>query len=119
MKKMRFVLVVLLLAAIPVMASAGVDNNPNSFELDMNCEGQIVHVTVPVINGEGGKVSDGRIAVSRTHYIDFDFDGVFEEDELVVWRLQGQGIRTTFCTWTWDNDPFVHGMDIQFLPANP
>jgi hypothetical protein len=116
MKKRTFVLVLLMLAAFSVTASAGVENNPHSFEIDMSCGGQIVHTVVPVINGEGGKTSDGRIAVSRSHYIDFNFDGDFSPDELVGWRLNGKGIQTTWCTWTWDNDPFVHGMDVQFLP---
>ena len=116
MKKATFALVVLMLAALSGTANAGVGNNPNSFELDMLCGDQVVHVTVPDIHGEGAKVAGGGIAISRTHYIDFNFNDVFEDDELVASRLNGRGIQTTFCTWTWDNDPFLHGMDIQFVP---
>ena len=116
MKKATCALVVLMLAALAVTANADVSNNPHSFELDMLCSGYIIHVTVPVINGEGAKVAGGGIAISRTHYIDFNDDGVFTPDELVAFRWNGQGIETTWCTWTWGNDPFVHGMDIQFVP---
>jgi hypothetical protein len=116
MKKMTLAFAVLMLAVFSGAANADVGNNPNSFELDMDCEGEWVHITVPVINAEASQVSDGRVAISRTHYIDFNFNGEFEQDELVASILRGRGIQTTFCTWIWDNDPFVHGMDIQFVP---
>jgi hypothetical protein len=115
MKRMILVLAVLMLAVFPTTAYAG-GNNPNSFELDMNCSGEIVHITVPVITSNGAKVSGGGIANAFTHYIDFNSDGVFADDELVATILHGRGVKTTFCTWTWDNDPFLHGMDIQFIP---
>lgn len=108
---------VLLLVALAVPASAGVENNPNHFYIVMHCGDQVIGALVPVIAGEGAKCSDGRIAISRSHYIDFNFDGVFSQDELVAWRLNGKGIETTWCTWTWTNDPFVHGMDVQFVPS--
>ncbi len=118
MKKIVFALVILMLAAFPikVFADGGITNNPNSFELDMDCDGETVQVTIPVITSNGAKVSGGGIANAFTHYIDFNFNGVFEGDELVATILHGQGVKTTFCTWTWNNDPFLHGMDIQFVP---
>lgn len=118
MKKIMLVLVVLALTAFPVTAFAddGVINNPNHFELDINCGGAVMHAYVPTIMSNGGHVADGRTVHIRTHYIDFDFDNMFEQDELVgSWG--GRGNQTVWCTWTWDNDPFVHGMDVQFSPA--
>ena len=116
MKKMALVFVVLLFAAFVGTANAGVGNNPNSFVVEMTCGDEIVEVTVPVISGLGAKVTGGGIAVARTHYIDFNFSGTFEPDELVASNLHGQGIKTVFCTWHWDRDTFLHGMDIQFVP---
>ena len=116
MKKRTLLLVVLLLAAFPPGAAAGVGNNPNSFEIEMNCAGQVIHVTVPALMSGGGHVEGGGIATPFTHYIDFNDDGVFEQDELVGFILKGKGVMTTFCTWRWDNDPFQHGMDIKFSP---
>jgi hypothetical protein len=118
MKKATLALVVLLLAALASTAAADVGNNPNHFELVMYCEGEPVFITVPGFTSNGAHVSDGRIAHARTHYIDFDEDGELEEGELVVTVGRGRGIQTTWCTWTWDDDPFLHGMDIQFSPAN-
>jgi hypothetical protein len=116
MKKMTLLLVVLLLAAFSIGASADMGDNPHSFEVDMNCNGNIVHVTVPVITSLAARVEGDGIATPFTHYIDFNDDGVFTPDELVFSLLKGKGIRTTFCTWRWDNDPFLHGMDIKFSP---
>ncbi len=118
MKKMTFALVVMLVAAFTGTASATkihIDHNPNSFELDMNCDGQTVHTTIPVITAAAGQVAGGGLAIAFTHYIDFDGDGFFEPDELVASILHGQGVQTTWCTWRWDRDPFLHGMDIQFI----
>ncbi len=111
MKKMILVFVVLMLAAFIGTANADVGNNPHSFELDMDCEGQIVHVTVPIKDSAAGQVSDGRIAIVRNYYIDFH-DG----NGWVLMFASGKGHETIFCTWTWDIDPFDHGMDIQFAP---
>lgn len=120
MKKATLALVVLLLAALASTAAADVGSNPSSFELVMDCEGGPVYITVPGLMSNGAHVSDGRIAHARTHYIDFDGDGELEEEEgeLVVIVGRGQGVQTIWCTWTWDDDPFLHGMDIQFSPAN-
>ena len=113
MKRMTLVLCVLMLAAFVGTANADVGNNPNSFELDMNCSGETVHITVPVKMAGAGQVSDGRIGISHSHYIDFNDDGRFEDDELVF--ANGKAHQMTFCTWTWGNDPYLHGMDIQFV----
>lgn len=117
MKRMILVLVLLMLTVFPTTALAG-GNNPNSFELDMDCGGELFHVTIPVLYANAGMISGGGIAQAFTHYIDFNFNGVFEADELVATILHGKGVKTTFCTWTWGNDPFVHGMDVQFIPPN-
>jgi hypothetical protein len=117
MKKVTLALVVLLLAALASTVSADVENNPNSFLLVMDCEGEEVAITVPGFPSNGAHVTDGRIAHARTHYIDFDGDG-FQDYDLVETAGRGQGIQTTWCTWTMDGDPFTHGMDIQFSPAN-
>lgn len=116
MKKMTLVLVVLLLAAFPAGASADMGDNPHSFEVDMNCEGLTVHVTVPVIASLAARVEGDGIATPFTHYIDFNGDGLFTPNELVFSILNGKGIRTTFCTWRWNADPYLHGMDVKFSP---
>ncbi len=112
MKKIVFVLVALVLMAFPVTVYAG-DNNPNSFELALHCGGDVIHATIPTITSSGGHTDDGRIGHPRTHYIDFG-DGLGFQ---LVGSWGGKGNQTVWCTWTWDNDPFVHGMDIQFVPA--
>jgi hypothetical protein len=117
MKKLTIAAVVLMLAVFASTAAADVGNNPNHFELDMDCEGETVHITVPVITSNGAKVSDGGIAHMRTHYIDFSGNGEFEPEEAVGSWGMGRSVKTTWCTWTWDSDPFLHGMDIQFSPA--
>ncbi len=128
MKKIMFVLAILILAAFPatVYANDGIDNNPNHFGLDMNCGGEMIHVTIPsgAGNSSGGRTDDGIVGHPRTHKIDLNyaengntFDGTWElEFEL----SQGQGYDTVFCTWTWEYDEYqsLHGMDIQFVPAN-
>lgn len=111
MKKMMLVLVVLMLATFGGTASADVGNNPHSFELDMLCDGQVVHVTVPITSSAAGQVSDGRIAIVRNYYIDFH-DG----NGFVLVFASGKGHQTTYCTWTWDRDEYGHAMDIQFVP---
>jgi len=116
MKKVAFALVVLMLVALAATAAADSGDNPNSFELDMNCEGETVHVTLPSVHACGGHVEGGGVACPMTHYIDFDFDGLFEADELIGAVPRNGGPQTTWCTWTWGNDPFTHGMDIQFVP---
>jgi hypothetical protein len=108
-----WVLVVLMIAMFPTTSTFAADNNPNSFELDMNCGGEIVHIAIPVITGNGAHTDDGRIGHVRTHYIDFNDGNGFQLME----SLGGRGNQTVWCTWTWDNDPFLHGMDIQFSPA--
>jgi len=115
MKKVAFALVVLMLVALTGTAAADPSNSPNSFELDMNCEGQTIHVLIVSLMG-AARVEGGGVALARTHYIDFNGDGLFAEDELVGVAGRGQGVETTWCTWTWGNDPFLHGMDIQFIP---
>ena len=113
MKKVIFVLVILALAAFPVTvyAGGGITNNPNHFELDMNCEGLLIHATIPGLMSNGGHMDNGKIGHIRTHYIDFG-DG-FQ----LVGHWGGRGNKTIWCTWTWENDPYLHGMDIQFSPA--
>ena len=115
MKKIMFILVVLALTAFPTIAYAGdgIQNNPNHFELDMNCDGEYVHVTIPTISSSGGRTEYGVIGHPRTHYIDFGDGNGFQ----LVGSWGGRGNQTVWCTWTWDRDPFVHGMDIQFSPA--
>jgi hypothetical protein len=112
MKKTLLVLVVLMIAMLPTQVYA-VDKNPNSFELDMNCGGEIVHITVPALMSNAGLTDDGRIGHARTHYIDFNDGNGFQ----LIGSWGGRGNQTVWCTWTWDNDPFVHGMDMQFSPA--
>lgn len=124
MKKITFALVILMLVAFPATAYAdgGTTNNPHSFELDMDCEGQTVTVTVPIRHSAAGKVLGGGIAIVHSFYIDFDDDGVFETPDELMWSHLGQGIQTTWCTWRWQDpeypyyDPYLHGMDIQFVP---
>ena len=113
MKKVIFVLVSLALAAFPVTvyAGGGITNNPNHFDLDMNCEGLLIHATIPGLMSNGGHMDNGKIGHIRTHYIDFG-DG-FQ----LVGHWGGRGNKTIWCTWTWENDPYLHGMDIQFSPA--
>ena len=115
MKRIMVVFVVLILAVFPTSVFAG-GNNPNSFELDMDCGDKKIHITIPAITSNGAKVFGGGIANAFTHYIDFNLSDTFEDDELVATILHGQGVKTTFCTWKWDNDPYLHGMDIQFVP---
>jgi hypothetical protein len=127
MKKIVFVLVALALAAFPVTVYAGdgVLNNPNNFELDMNCEGEMIHVIIPSGAGEssGGRTEDGMIGHPRTHKIDLNyaengnvFDGSWEYEFILA---KGNGFDTVWCTWTWayDGYQYLHGMDIQFVPA--
>ena len=124
MKKIMLVLVALMLMAFPVTvyAEGGIDNNPNHFELDMNCGGEMIHVTIPSGAGElsGGRTDDGIVGHPRTHKIDLNyaengnvFDGTWEYEFVLS---KGKGFDTVFCTWTWDRDPYLHGMDIQFSP---
>lgn len=99
-------------------ADGGVTNNPNHFELEMNCGDTTVLITVPMIMSNGGQVDDGRIAHIRTHYIDFG-DG---NGPQLVGSWGGRGNQTVWCTWIWPEespyyDPLLHGMDIQFSPA--
>lgn len=116
MKKIMFVLVALMLAAVPVTvyADGGITNNPNHFELNMNCDGEMILVTIPNAFGmTPGFTDDGRIAHPRTHKIDFEQDGEWDVEFLLS---QGKGFDTVLCTWTWENDPYLHGMDVQFTP---
>ncbi len=113
MKKIMLVLVALLLAAFPATVYAG-DNNPNSFELELHCGGEIIHADIPTITSNGGHTDDGRIGHVRSHKIDFEPDGIWD---IEIVFAQGQGFDTVFCTWTWDRDPYLHGMDIQFSPT--
>ncbi len=118
MKKIVFVLVALALMAFPatVYAGDGVLNNPNHFELDMNCEGKMIHVIIPSGAGEssGGRTEDGIIGHPRTHKIDFEGDGTWDLEFVLA---QGKGFDTVWCTWSFSGDQVIHGMDIQFVPA--
>jgi hypothetical protein len=113
MKKILWVLVILLIAMLPTAPAYAGGNNPNSFELDMNCSGEIVHIAIPVLTSSAGLTDDGRIGHPRTHYIDFNDGNGFQ----LIGFWGGRGNQTVWCTWIWDNDPFLHGMDIQFSPA--
>ena len=118
MKKIVFVLVALILMAFPVTVYAGdgILNNPNHFELDMNCGGEMIHVIIPSGAGEssGGRTEDGMIGHPRTHKIDFEGDGIWDVEFVLA---NGKGFDTVWCTWTFGDDPAIHGMDIQFVPA--
>ena len=114
MKKIVFVLVLLALAAIPVTVYAGdgITNNPNHFEVDLDCEGKIIHATIPNYYGvTPGFTDDGRVVHTVTHKIDFEQDGIWDVTYILS---HGRNFDTVFCTWTWDNDEFLHGMDIWF-----
>ncbi len=118
MKKIMLILVVFTLVAFPVTVYAenGVPNNPNHFEIDMNCGGEIVHATVPNSFGlTPGFTDDGRVAHPVTHKLDTDLDGDWDI-EIVL--SKGKSFDTVLCTWMWDNDPYLHGMDIWFSPAD-
>jgi hypothetical protein len=116
MKKIMFLLFALLLAAFPATAYAdgGINKNPNSFEVDAYCGEQIIHMTVPTSYGfTPGLTDDNRVAHPRTYKEDWNGDGVWEVNLVLS---QGRGFNTIFCTWTWDRDSYLHGMDIQFVP---
>lgn len=128
MKKIMVILVVLVLITFPTPASAGdgILNNPNHIELDMNCEGDMIHVIIPSSAGgsSGGRTEDGIVGHPRTHKIDInyaengnEFDGTWEYEFVLA---KGKGFDTIFCTWTWayDEFQFLHGMDIQFVPPD-
>lgn len=114
MKKMIFILVVLALAAFPapVFADGGITNNPNSFEVDIYCAGETIHAKIPNFYGvTPGFTDDGRVAHAITHKIDFEPDGSWDVEVILS---KGKAFDTVFCTWTWENDPYLHGMDIWF-----
>jgi hypothetical protein len=118
MKKVIFALIVIVLFAFPGLANADVGSNPNNFELALHCGGEVIHVTIPNLASNGGRSTDAIEKVVghvRSHYLDFNGDGEFTFDERVHF-VNGLGYQTTWCTFTWDNDPFLHGMDIQFVP---
>jgi hypothetical protein len=119
MKKHVFVFVLLALALIATGVKADVaTNNPNGFYTQLNCGGQVVFAYVNVPSSNGGHVIEGpgKTAHLRTMYIDFNFDGVFTPDELVYKGDYGIGYNTIFCTFTWDRDPYLHGVDAHFTP---
>ena len=114
MKKIMFVLVVLTLIAFPVtvFADDGITNNPNHFELDMYCQDSIIHAVVPNYYGlTPGFTDDGRIVHPVTHLIDYEQDGTWDVEFMLS---HGKKFDTVFCTWTWDNDEYLHGMDVWF-----
>ena len=113
MKRIALVLGLLLLVALTSTVDAeGIENNPNSFELDMNCEGEIIHVIIPGIMANAGRDAEMMIGHVRTHLIDFEQDGIWD---LSFTFAKGKGFDTVFCTWTWDKDNFLHGMDMHFV----
>lgn len=118
MKKIMLTLILIVVFAFPGLANADVGNNPNNFELYLHCENEIVHVIIPNLASNGGRTTEAIEKVVghvRSHYLDFNEDGEFTLDERVHY-VNGLGYQTTWCTFTWDKDPFVHGMDIQFVP---
>ncbi len=118
MKKTAVILAAWMLILFVGVAQAGDDShNPNSFPLDLTCVGipEVIHITVPSLYSGGGQIEGGGVAIAFTHYIDFNNDGLFTSDEMIANILHGQGVQTTWCTWTWGNDPFTHGMDIKLV----
>lgn len=115
MKKMMFILAVLALAGFPspVFADGGITNNPNYFEIELNCSGQPpIHVTVPNSYGmTPGFTDDGRVTHPVTFKIDYDWNGTWDID---IMLSHGKAFDTVFCTWTWDRDSYLYGMDIWF-----
>jgi len=114
MKKIMLVLVVLVLAAFPVtvFADDGVTNNPNHFEVNLDCDGTTYHATIPNFYGvTPGFTDDGWVVHTVTHKIDFEQDGTWDVEFILS---HGKKFDTVFCTWTWDKDEYLHGMDVWF-----
>jgi hypothetical protein len=105
-------LAVALLAAIAGPVNAGVENNPNAFWVEAECEDDSTIGFWIKGLGASGVGEDGNQIVSKSVYL-FDTEVLAEagpgNEFALIYFVKGNGFedRTTWCWWYWDGFAWI------------